>query len=77
MVVATRAGDCQRLKSLRDGVDAVVDDLVSGAIEAIAQRHEPHGRPGVRLGLASLYELIGGQLFEDKLIIGLVIIETP
>jgi len=75
VVVATGAGNGQRLQPLGDGVDAVVEDLFPVAVETIAQSQETHGGPGIGFGLADLNELVRRQLLQNKLVVGLVVVK--
>ena len=73
VVVAASAGDGHSEKALRHGVDPVVDDVVV-VVEPLANGEEAEG--GEReIVLAHAREPVGGELFEDEPVVGLVGVE--
>ena len=88
VVVATGAGDGEAEEGFRGHVDAVVDDVVGITVEFVAERKETQGseRALIDGGLAAgilgfrfLYgldeEAVGGELFDDELVVRFVAVE--
>ncbi len=73
MVVASGAGDGEAHKASSDDVDAVVDDVVDSVGEASADGEEAHCGEGAFIG--GEFEFVGGELFEDELVIREIIVE--
>ena len=88
MVVATGAGGGEAEEGFRGDVDAVVDDVVGIAVEFVAEGKEAEGGEnalivgrfgGGVLGFGFLdglgEEAVGGELFDDELVVGFVAVE--
>ena len=73
--MAPGAADRQRHEAAPDHVDAIVDDVGLVFQEAAADRQEPHRRE--RPPVLPELQLIGGDLLNDELIVGQVVIEGP
>ena len=73
MVVATRAGDGQAKEALRRGVDALIDGVVV-VLETLADGDEAEGGEA-RVVLGQVGQSVGGELFDDELVVGLVGVE--
>ena len=72
VIVTTRAGEREAHGRLADQVDAVVDDVVLVVPETIAESKETHRR---HLAFVFEVEFVGGELAEEKLIVGQVFVE--
>ncbi len=73
VVVAAGAGHRHRLEAAEGHVDAIVDDVGLVVEEAAAEGEEAHRREVARVVPAQ--RLIGGELGEDELVVGQVVVE--
>ena len=73
VIVAAGAGDGEAEEAARDDVDAVVDDVVLVAEEAAAEGEKAHGGEGGFVFAER--ELVGGELFDEKLVEGQIGVE--
>ena len=88
VVVATRAGDGEAEEGFAGDVDAVVDDVVGDSVEFVTKGKETEGgegalvERGLGVGVFSFgfldgrgEEAIGGELFNDELVVGKIAVE--
>ncbi len=73
VVVAAGAGDREAESAAGDDINAVVDDVILVIEEAPAEREEAHGGEGSFI--VGEVELVGGDLFDEELVIGFVVFE--
>ena len=73
VIVAACAGDRHGEEAFADGIDAIVDDIV-GISEAFADGEEAEGGEA-RVVWGDVGEFIGGELFDDELVVGFVVVE--
>src|SRR5579885_2644567 len=73
VVVAAGAADRQAEQAAADHVDAVVDDVVGVVHEAPAQRQE--AQRGQRAPVLPQGQPVGGELLDEELVVGQVVVE--
>ena len=73
MIVAASAAHGQRLSAAHHDIDPIVDDVVRVVQESTPQRQESHCRQGSLV--VAEFESIGGQLFDQKAVVGKILVE--